>query len=394
MTESTETKKPVITPAPAAAPKPPHKIWSVAGMVMLCFAASFLGAWLFIASGLVHVDASRTISDNSQKIVLQQGEVIADVFKKVSPSTVAITTQSVTGGSRNSFQQVSQGAGSGFVISKDGYILTNKHVVPDGISSVNVVMSDGREYTNVKVVGRDPSSDIAFLKIDGAPDLTPAQIGDSNEVEPGQQVVAIGNALGSFRNSVTSGIISGIGRPLTASDESGASSEQLEDMLQTDAAINPGNSGGPLVNLKGEVIGINTAIATDGQSIGFALPINIAKAEMNSVITKGKIVKAYIGVRYVSLTAEIADHLKLPVKVGALVAGGSGQPAVLPGSPAASAGIQADDIITKVNTTAVEEGKGLATLLAQYLPGDKVELTLLRGGKEQKISVTLGEYPQ
>lgn len=387
-----EPKKTMVTPAPLATVKTPS-MWAVLGMVMLCFAASFLGAWLFVASGLVRLDASRTISDNSQKIVLQQGEVIADVFKKVSPSTVAITTESVSGSSRSYFSQVSQGAGSGIVVSKDGYILTNKHVVPDGTGTVNVIMSDGREYPNVKVVGRDPSNDIAFIKIDGVSDLTPAQIGDSNSVEPGQQVVAIGNALGTFRNSVTSGIISGIGRPLTASDESGATSEQLEDMFQTDAAINPGNSGGPLVSLKGEVIGINTAVSTEGQGIGFAIPINIAKAEINAVITKGKITKAYIGVRYVSLTAKIAEQLKAPAKVGALVAGGNGQPAVVPGSPAANAGLKANDVITKVNTTAIEEGKGLATLLAQYLPGDKVELTVLRDGKEQKISVTLGEYP-
>ena len=377
----------------AREPKTPNKLWAVLGITTLCFAASFLGAWLFLGTGLVRLDASRTISDNSQKIVLQQGEVIADVFKKISPSTVAITTKSIGSGGRGYYQEVSEGAGSGVVISKDGYVITNKHVVPDGVNSVNVIMSDGKEYKNVKVIGRDPANDIAFIKIDGVTDLTPANIGDSNKVEPGQQVVAVGNALGSFRNSVTSGIISGIGRPLTASDESGSTSEQLEDMFQTDAAINPGNSGGPLVNLKGEVIGINTAVSLEGQGIGFAIPINVAKAEINSVISKGKISKAYIGVRYVSITGEIAEELKLPVTVGALVSGGSGQPAVVPNSPAAKAGLKANDIIVKVNTTPIGDGRGLATLLAQYLPGDKVELTVLRDGKEQIISVTLGEYP-
>jgi serine protease Do len=405
MAEEPEHKPVNITPVEPAplkpkAPQAAHRarrLWQMAGVTLFCFAASFLGAWAFVASGLIKLDASRTIADNSQTIAAQQGEVIADVFKKVSPSTVSITTKALDTVGRGLYsgqQRVTEGAGSGIIVSKDGYILTNKHVIPEGIESVSVVMSDGKEYKNVHVVGRDPSNDIAFLKIDGVNDLTPAQIGDSNTVTPGQQVVAIGNALGIFRNSVTSGIISGTGRPLEASDESGDNSEQLEDMFQTDAAINPGNSGGPLVNLKGEVIGMNTAVSTEGQGLGFALPINTAKADINSVISKGKISKAYLGVRYVTLTAEFAAQYKLPVNVGAYVSGSGSDSAIIPGSPAEKAGIKQGDIVTKVNSTKIEEGKGLATLLSQYLPGDKVELTVLRGGKEQKISVTLGEFPQ
>lgn len=394
-----ETEKD-LTPIEPAPVKPDHvrarhnKMWSVLGVVTLCFAASFLGAWLFVGTGVIKLDATRTISDNSQTIVAQQGEVIAEVFKKVSPSTVAVTTESTRTSARGNLQQVSEGAGSGIVISKDGYVLTNKHVVPEGTDKVTIITDDGKEYDNVRVIGRDPSNDLAFLKIDGVDNLTPAVIGDSNPVQPGQQVIAIGNALGIFRNSVSSGIISGTGRPLTASDESGMNAEQLEDMFQTDAAINPGNSGGPLVNLKGEVIGINTAVSTEGQGLGFAIPINAAKAVINSVLTKGKLTKAYVGVRYVSITADIADELKLPVKEGALVRGSSAEPAVVPGSPAASAGIKSGDIITQVGSTKIVLGKGLASLLSQYLPGDKVELTLLRDGKEQKVTVTLAEYPQ
>ena len=390
-----------IEPAPLKRPRAgaqagrSKKIWGVLGATLLCFAASFFGAWLFVSSGLVKLDATRTISDNSQTIVAQQGEVIATVFRKVSPSTVAITTESVDVSSRGRFtDQISQGAGSGIILSKDGYVLTNKHVVPEGVDKVTVITDDGKEYTNVRVIGRDPSNDLAFVKIDGVDNLTPASIGDSNPVEPGQQVVAIGNALGIFRNSVTSGIISGTGRPLTASDEEGMNAEQLEDMFQTDAAINPGNSGGPLVNLKGEVIGINTAVSTEGQGLGFAIPVNAAKAVINSVLTKGKLVKAYIGVRYVSITADVADELRLPVKEGALVRAGTGEPAVVPGSPAANAGLKAGDIITKVNNTKIVLGKGLVSLLSQYSPGDKVELTILRDSREQKLSVTLAEYPQ
>ncbi|HVI69748.1 MAG TPA: PDZ domain-containing protein, partial [Magnetospirillaceae bacterium] len=209
----------------------------------------------------------------------------------------------------------------------------------------------------------------------------------------GQQVVAMGNALGTFRNSVTSGIISGIGRPLTATDEDGEAIEQLEDMFQTDAAINPGNSGGPLVNLKGEVIGINTAIALDGQGIGFAIPINVAKVQIDSVTKNGKLSKAYLGVRYVNINAEVVDKEHLSVKAGALVLASNNQPAVVPDSPAAKAGIRSRDIITKVNTTLIVEGRGLATVLSQYPPGETLTFTILRDGKEQTVSVALGEYP-
>lgn len=388
----------VIVPAePAHTPRQPHKAWSVVGVVVLCFVGSFLGAWVLLGTGLVHIDATRTINDNSAQIAQQQGEVIASVFKKVNPSTVAITTESVisTGtGFTSTVQQQVEGAGSGIIISKDGYIMTNKHVVPDGTNNVTVITSDGKEYKNVHVVARDPSNDIAFVKVDGVNNLTPAQIGNSNKVQSGQQVVAIGNALGIFRNSVTSGIISGVGRPLTASDETGTNSEQLDDMFQTDAAINPGNSGGPLVNLNGEVIGMNTAVSQEGQGLGFAIPVNDAKGEINSVITQGKIVKAYIGVRYVSLTPDLAGQLGITQTQGALVSGSGNQPAVVPGSPAQKAGLQANDVITKVDGTDIVPGKGLASLLSQYAPGDKVNLTVLRGGKEQTITVTLGDYPQ
>lgn len=390
--------EPVLKPPVVAefkTPKPNAKVWHVAGTVLVCFVASFLGAWVLLASGIVHIDASRTIADNRQTLVLQQGEIVADVFSKVNPSTVAITTESVDTSQRfYNVSTVSQGAGSGIVISKDGYIMTNKHVVPTGTNKVTVITSDGKQYTNVSVVGRDPSNDIAFLKIGGVNNLTPVTIGDSSSVKPGQQVVAIGNALGLFRNSVTSGIVSGVGRPVQATDETGASSEQLEDMLQTDAAINPGNSGGPLVNLKGEIIGMNTAVSQDGQSIGFAIPINDAKGEINSVLKTGKIAKAYLGVRYVSLDPDVASQLGSSVTAGALVHGAAGQPGVVAGSPAEQAGVHDGDIITKVNDLQITTEAGLATRLAQFSPGDKVTLTLLRVNKTITVTVTLADYPQ
>lgn len=372
--------------------KQPRRFMPVVGIVLLSFVASFFGAWLFLATGLVRPDATRTITENREKLVLQEGEIVADVFKKVSPSTVAITTESVNPASARFFvPQVSQSAGSGIIISKDGYVMTNKHVVPEGVEKVTVILWDGKELENVKVVGRDPSNDLAFLKIDGVNDLTPAAVGDSGTVEPGQKVVAIGNALGIFRNSVSSGIISGIGRPVEASDGSGTS-EKLENLFQTDAAINPGNSGGPLVNLKGEIIGINTAVSQEGEAIGFAIPINDAKALITSILKQGKISKPYLGVRYISLDAEIAEELKLAVHDGALIRGTAQAPGIVTGSPAAKAGLRDGDIITKVNGQDVNRTTGLANRLAQFSPGTKVELTILRDGKEQKISVTLEEY--
>lgn len=358
--------------------------------VVLCFAASFLGAWLFVASGLVRPDVGDSIAEHREKIVLQEGEIVAEVFRKVSPSTVAITTESISQGRRYVAPQVLQGAGSGIIISKDGYVLTNKHVIPEGVNSVSVILHDGKEYKDVKVVGRDPLNDIAFLKINGVNDLTPAAIGDSSKVAPGQKVVAIGNALGLFRNSVTAGIISGVGRPIETYDN--GSSEKLENLLQTDAAINPGNSGGPLVTLTGEVIGVNTAVSAQGDAIGFAIPINDAKGLISSVLEKGKIVKPYLGVRYIGLNSEIAKQLDLKRSEGAYVAAGDGQPAVMPGSPAAKIGLRERDIITKVDGHAITPDSSLASKLAQHKPGDKVELTVVREDKEQKISVTLEAY--
>jgi serine protease Do len=380
---------------PTEVAKPRQKrLWRFVGTLSMCFIASFLGAWVFVNTGLVRLDATRTISENRDKIVLQEGEIVADVFKKVSPSTVSITTQAVTP-SRNYFfePQVSEGAGSGIIISKDGYVLTNRHVVPEGTSKVTVVLSNGKEYKDVKVVGRDPSNDLAFLKINGVNDLNPATIGDSSKVTPGQKIVAIGNALGIFRNSVTSGIISGIGRPIQASDGQG-SSESLENLFQTDAAINPGNSGGPLVNLQGEVIGINTAIAEQAQAIGFAIPINDAKGLLAGVLKTGKVEKPYLGVRYISLDEQTAQELNLPISQGALVRAGNGSPAVVPGSPAAKAGLRDGDIITKVNDLSVTATSGLASILGRFSVGDKIDLTILRGNKTEKLSVTLVAFPQ
>ena len=313
---------------------------------------------------------------------------VSKIVNQVSPSVVSIITVK-----SNGFRS-QENAGTGVIISKDGYILTNKHVVNGG-RSFQIITGSGDRHTNVKLVGVDPLNDIAFLKINGVDNLSPATIGDSSTVRVGQKVIAIGNSLGKFQNTVTSGIISGKGRPLQASSDSDDDQDQkpesLTDLLQTDAAINPGNSGGPLLNMAGQVIGINTAIVEDAQSIGFAIPIGAAKGLIRSVLEKGEINKSYIGIRYLEVTPETRAANKLSVKHGAFVGGVSGQ-LVQQGGPADKAGIKSGDIITKVNDKTIGEHGGLTSLIGEYLPGETIELTVIRDNREQKLRLTLGAY--
>jgi serine protease Do len=282
------------------------------------------------------------------------------------------------------------GGGSGFIISSDGVILTNKHVVADKNASYIVFTNDGKKY-DAKVLARDPSQDLAVIKI-GASNLTPVEIGDSDSVELGQTAIAIGNALGEFRNTVSVGVISGLSRTVTAGG-SEFGTETIEGVIQTDAAINPGNSGGPLLNLRGQVIGINTAIASDAQNIGFAIPINRAKRDIKSVQSNGKIEVPFLGVRYIVITPDVKEKQKLPVDYGALVRGSDAGPAVAPGSPAAKAGIQAEDIILEVNGVKIDADHSLANEISKYNVGDIVHLKINRGGKEVTLNVTLTARP-
>ena len=330
------------------------------------------------------------VSDQGSNVVISQKEAdLAELVEKTSPTVVSIVTSQVSG--QGFFQQEVEGAGTGIVISEDGYILTNKHVISEA-RSVQVVMSDGTRHSDVTVVGSDPLNDIAFLKIKNVSDLKVATLGDSGAMRVGQDVIAIGNSLGQYQNTVTSGIVSGLGRPVTAaSSELNSRVESLTDLLQTDAAINPGNSGGPLINSAGQVVGINTAIAADAQGIGFAIPINAAKGMIRGVIANGKVEKAYLGVQYVAITPDVRTQYKLSVDQGALVRSGSGS-AVESNSPADEAGIKDGDIITKVNEKYVGKQGGLGSLVAEFMPGEKVTLTIIRDGKEQQKTLTLGAY--
>jgi len=328
-------------------------------------------------------------SNDGNKIVTQEEEDIASVVSKVSPSVVSVITTTQTRTPYYGGSQSEEGAGTGIIVSKDGYILTNKHVV-NGVDTVGVVLADGTKYDNVKVLGVDPLNDVAFLKIPDVHDLTAAELGDSTSVRVGQKVIAIGNSLGQYENTVTSGIISGTNRQVSA--QSGASVETLTDLIQTDAAINPGNSGGPLLNLQGQVIGINTAIAEDAQGIGFAVPIGSAKGLLKEVLTGGEVKRAYLGVNYISITADIAKEYDLPVKRGAYVFNGNGKSPVASGSPADKAGIKDKDIITKVGNIEVGDRGSVSSLVGEYAPDDTIELTILRGSETLTVRVTLAAY--
>ncbi len=356
-------------------------------LIPACFVAGLGGAWTYVGSGLFPTMQS-TKSIEMQRVIAE-GEVVTDIAKQVSPSVVSITFEAaVSGGYFGTSYE--QGAGTGIILSKDGYILTNKHVLPSGASNVKVIANDGTTYDKVTIVGRDPINDLAFLKISGVNNLTPAKLGDSAQLTVGNKVVAIGNALGQFQTTVTSGIVSGINRSITAGDET--SSENLSNLIQTDAAINPGNSGGPLVNINGEVIGINTAVSQGAEGIGFAIPINEAKGLIKGVLAKGTIERGYLGVRYVMLDAETAKYFNLSRTSGAYITGSGQTSAVVADSPAAKAGLKEGDIITKVNDTELTDGVSLVGQLAQFSPGDSVKLSILRDGSTRTVTVKLDKY--
>jgi serine protease Do len=283
------------------------------------------------------------------------------------------------------------GGGSGFIVSADGLIVTNKHVVLDENAEYTVILDDGRKF-DAEVLARDEANDLAVVKIN-ASDLPVAKIGESSSVRLGQTVIAIGNALGEFSNSVSIGVVSGLSRELTA-EGAGGFSERIEGVIQTDAAINEGNSGGPLLNLKGEVIGINTAIASGAENIGFAIPIDAVKRSIESVKRTGKIETPYLGVRYAMLNEASAKTAKVAYTYGARVQATGDGPAVIKGSPAEKAGIKSDDVILEVNGERLERGKTLGLALQKYAVGDEISLKVVRGGEEREVRLKLEERPK
>jgi len=352
-------------------------------LVAVCLLVGIFGGLIGI---FIVNDYFSLVGRRSRQVVLQENSAIIEVAKKLEPSVVSITTETQAVDVFGRVQQ-QNGAGTGIIIRSDGLILTNKHVIPSGSDNVVVTLNDGKQFEGAKVLARDPQLDLAYVKVD-ASNLEAAELGDSDKVVVGQKVIAVGNALGEFQNTVTAGIISGLGRPVAAGDAS--ESELLQDLFQTDAAINPGNSGGPLVNIEGQVIGINTAVA-EAENIGFAIPINQAKAGIASIEGAGELSKPYLGVRYVPLNKDIAKANNLASEQGAWVRADSDAPAVLPESPAAKAGLKEGDIITKIDDKAIGEDGSLSTLIGQKKVGDKVTVTYLRDGKQQNADITLEE---
>ncbi|MBR2543241.1 trypsin-like peptidase domain-containing protein [Candidatus Saccharibacteria bacterium] len=315
---------------------------------------------------------------------------IAEIADKVSKSVVSIVT-SVKSADFFGRSYDSSAAGTGIIVTSDGYILTNKHVINDA-NKVYVVLDDGTIYEEVETVATDPLNDVAFLRIKDVSDLPAVTLGDSKTITVGQQVIAIGNALGEYQNTVTSGIVSGTGRSVTASDSTGYNTETLTDMIQTDAAINSGNSGGPLVNAAGEVIGINTAVSTSAENMGFAIPISSVKGMLKQLVKNGSAERTYLGVYSVDITPEIAKAYELPVSSGAYLYSSSTYSAIIKNSPAAKAGLLDKDIVTAVNGVKVGAAGSLANLVSEYEPGDTVQLTVYRNGGETAVNVTLEGY--
>lgn len=282
------------------------------------------------------------------------------------------------------------GAGTGFFVRVDGLIITNKHVVAADDVSYTVVTNDGKKY-QAKVLARDPVNDLALIKIEekGFPVLS---LGDSTQVKLGQTVIAIGNALGQFSNTVSKGIISGLSRSVVAQG-SLTGPETLSGVIQTDAAINPGNSGGPLLNLKGEVIGINTAVAGGAQSIGFALPVNLAKRIIDQYFSEGKISYPFLGVRYMIITPEFAKEQSLPFDYGALILRGETPQdlAVVPGSPADKAGLGENDIILELNGKKITQENPLDRMITSLKVGEEVTMKVYSKGQIKTLKLILGE---
>ncbi len=338
---------------------------------------------------VVSVVISKPVTQNSQG----QDMFLRDLFglgfpvERIPPPVQPKNSKDATS---TPMQQV--GAGSGFIVRSDGYIVTNKHVVADDTAVYTVKLSNEKEYP-AKVIGVDPVLDVAVLKIEEK-DLPILPLGNSDGIKIGQTVIAIGNALAEFGNTVTKGVVSGVGRRITAGDSFGQS-EVLDHAIQTDAAINPGNSGGPLLNLSGEVVGINTAVSERGQLLGFAIPINSVKQIIQGVLDVGHIVHPWIGVRYVPVTPKLAEMNHLSVTSGALVLRGETEEdlAVVPGGPADIAGIVENDIILEVNGKKLEDKDSLAQEISKYKVGDEVTLHILHKGKEKDVKVKLTEFP-
>lgn len=375
-----------------------------AGMATFKFLAFILAAAIAGFGGSYFYDevydGGGKDSQEIVKSVDDESNLITKIADEVGQSVVSVDTTS-KGRQQTLFGSepvTRESAGTGFILNEDGVIVTNRHVVPEGTEKVSITLSDGTQLEDVSVIGRTSQGDpldIAFLKVEDkkGKDLKPVKLGDSTKVKVGQRVVAIGNALGQFQNTVTSGIISGYGRNVEATDGEGV--DTLQNLFQTDASINQGNSGGPLVNMSGEVIGINTATAAGAaENIGFAIPISDVQGLIKSVLKEGKLLRPYLGIRYITLTDDVAYKLNLDTKRGAYIAPQDGGDSIIEGSPAEKAGLQEKDIIVRVNDIDINDKSSLASVLGRFSVNDEVNLTVVRNGETMNLKAKLEAAPQ
>jgi len=380
-------------------------------LVLLIILVIFLTLWSLAATYAPHFSevfhlpklGNLNISTQGVKVVTEESVTI-DAVKNVGPSVVTVVEQtspqqqeSLNVGPFQIFglpqqggsSQEPQAIGSGFIVSSEGMIVTNKHVVGDSAGKYQVITANNKQY-DVQKVYRDPINDLAIIKIDPSQNpgntLKSVTLGSSDTLEVGQFAIAIGTALGEFRNTVTTGVVSGLGRGITAGDEFQGFTEQLNNVIQTSAAINPGNSGGPLLNSSGQVIGINTAVSQSGQNIGFAIPVNTVKESLNNFNQNGQFNRPYLGVAYKFITKDLALVNDLPQ--GAYIQ------QVVSGSPADSAGLKTGDVVIKFEDTTIDDTThSLASLIASKKVGDSVTLHIIRDGKKMDITATLGSAP-
>jgi S1-C subfamily serine protease len=381
--------------------------------VMVGVLGTLVGLSAGISGGIVNAaETPASTGTPSTSQATGDNEIIIGVVERVAPAVVTINvttnaTESQFPGGNGPQGFVQQGTGSGVIIEPDGLILTNHHVVEDA-DTVNVVLADGRTFDGT-VAGIDTYTDLAFVRVD-ATGLPTAELGDSSAIRIGQLAIAMGDPLGEFPGSVSAGIVSGLDRSVVVADMSSGGATRLNHLIQTDAAINPGNSGGPLLDGDGKVVGIDTAQAGSAQGIGFAIPIDLAKPIIEQVKAGQDIARPWIGIYYQPLDAQVAQDNSLDVTDGAWIhvstegqAEGEGQgegqgqtqvpDAIVADSPAADAGLKAEDIVTAIDGQAIDREHPLDLVLLTHAPGDTVTLTVLRDGASQSIEVTLGTRP-
>lgn len=398
----------------------PHEFSIIVKSVVVSVGTTLIVLWLvvsYVPSVAIHSPHTSPQEKNdvlSKSIVLNEA-TIPDIVERVSPAVVSVVISADVPIIERYFEEYNPfngffgrnfgfqiprerhigtekreiGGGTGFFVSEDGFIVTNRHVVDTEGASFSIITHEGTTY-DATVVAKDPTLDIAILKVESPTAFPYLEFGTSASIRPGSMVIAIGNALAEFPNSISVGVVSGLSRTITATDGFGFV-ESLEGVIQTDAAINQGNSGGPLLDLTGKVIGVNVAVAGDSENIGFALPIGSVESVYKSVRAYGEIIRPFVGVRYLQITKSIKDANNLPVDYGVLIQEGetSEEPAIIPGSPADTAGLLKGDIILAIDGMRLDGTRTFAGLIREYTVGDTVTLTVLSAGEERDILLTL-----